>query len=324
MRDFLRFFVAPIFGVGMGCKTDSKPVIGVVPKGANHIFWQTVHAGAIKAADEHGYRVEWNAPALEIDASRQIEIVDAMINRKVKGIALAPVDRKALVSVVERAKREGVPVAIFDSALDTNERLSYVATNNAEGGRIAARRIGELLDGKGKVAVIGFMPGSGATMEREDGFQDEMRKKFPGIAIVALRYAKADRAKAMAETENVLTAHPDLAAVFADNESSSSGAVQALKGRNARSVKMVAFDASDQLMQDCRDGWIDSLVVQNPFKMGYESASALMRHIKGEPVEATIDSGVRLVKRPEIDAPELKELLFPDIQKYLQAPAAAH
>ena len=94
MRDFLRFFVATIFGVGLGCKTDSKPVIGVVPKGANHIFWQTVHAGAIKAADEQGYQVEWNAPALEIDASRQIEIVDAMINRKVKGIALAPVDRK--------------------------------------------------------------------------------------------------------------------------------------------------------------------------------------------------------------------------------------
>jgi ribose transport system substrate-binding protein len=164
------------------------------------------------------------------------------------------------------------------------------------------------------------MPGSGATMEREEGFQDEIRKKFPGIEIVALRYAKADRAKAMAETENVLSAHPDLAAVFADNESSSSGAVQALKSRNARAVKMVAFDSSEQLMQDCRDGWIDSLVVQDPFKMGYESVRALMRHLKGE----AVDSGVRLVKREEIDAPALKELLFPDIQKYLQPASGSH
>ena len=324
MRDFLRFFVATIFGVGLGCRTDQAPVIGVVPKGANHIFWQTVHAGAIKAASEAGYQVEWNAPALEIDASRQIEIVESMINRGLKGIALAPVDRKALVSAVERAARQKVPVAIFDSAIDTDQRVSYVATNNTEGGRMAARRLGELLGGKGKVAVIGFMPGSGATMEREDGFQDEVRRKFPGIEVVALRYAKADRAKAMAETENVLTAHADLAGLFADNESSSSGAVQALKSRNARGVKMVAFDASEQLMQDCRDGWIDSLVVQDPFKMGYESTRALIRHIKGESVESTIDSGARLVKREEIDTPALKELLFPEIHKYLQPAAKAH
>lgn len=325
MREFLRFFIATIFGVGLGCRTESPTrTIGVVPKGANHIFWQTVHAGAIKAAQEYGYTVEWNAPALEVDASRQIEIVDSMVNRKLHGIALAPVDRKAMVAVVDRASRDGVPVAIFDSAIDTGTPISYVATNNTEGGRIAARRLGELLGGKGKVAIIGFMPGSGATMEREDGFQDEIQKKFPGITIVGLRYAQADRAKAMAETENILTAHPDLAGVFADNESSSSGAVQALKGRNARNVKMVAFDASEQLIQDCRDGWIDSLVVQNPFKMGYESVRALLRRIKSEPVEKTIDSGVRLVKRDEIDTPELKELLFPDIQKYLDAPKQTH
>ncbi len=325
MRNSLRFFVATIFGVGLGCKPESSaPVIGVVPKGANHIFWQTVHAGAIKAAQESGYQVEWHAPSLEIDANRQIEIVESMVTSKLKGIALAPVDRKAMVSAVERAAREGVPVSIFDSAIDTDKRIAYVATNNVEGGRIAARRIGELLSGKGKVAIIGFMPGSGATMEREDGFQDEIRKKFPGMEIAALRYAKADRAKAMAETENVLTAHPNLAAVFADNESSSSGAVQASKSPNARSVKMVAFDVSDQLIQDCRDGWIDSLVVQNPFKMGYESTRAIIRQIKGEPVEATVDSGVRLVKREDIDTPALKELLFPDIQKYLQTSTNAH
>ena len=162
-----------------GCRRDTTPVIGVVPKGANHIFWQTVHAGAVKAGRESGYRIEWNAPALEIDSSRQIEIVESMVNRGLAGIVLAPVDRKALVAVVERAARAGVPVAIFDSAIDTDNHIGYVATNNEEGGRIAARRLGEIVGGKGKVAVIGFMPGSGATMEREFGFEDEIRKKFP-------------------------------------------------------------------------------------------------------------------------------------------------
>src|SRR3954469_102897 len=95
-----------------------RPVVGVIPKGANHIFWQTVHAGANKAASEYGFTVDWNAPTLEIDASRQIAIVDAMINRHVAGLALAPVDKKGLVSVVERASDAGIPVAIFDSDID--------------------------------------------------------------------------------------------------------------------------------------------------------------------------------------------------------------
>ena len=300
------------------CRREISRTIGVVPKGANHIFWQTVRAGAIKAARETGYTVEWNAPALEIDSSRQIEIVDSMVNRKLAGIVLAPVDKKALVAVVERAHREKVPVAIFDSAIDTDKRISYVATDNMEGGRMAARRIGELLGGKGKVAIIGFMAGSAATMEREAGFQEELKAKFPNIQMVGLYFGMADRAKSLAATENVLSAHPDLNGLFADNESSSSGAVQALKSRKARQVQMVAFDASEQLVQDCRDGWIDSLVVQNPFKMGYESTRAVTTYLAGQSPATHIDSGVRLITRAQLDDAETKTYLFPEIDTYLK------
>src|SRR5688572_13517216 len=304
--------------IAAACGRTGQPVVGVVPKGANHIFWQTVHAGAVKAGREFGFDVEWNAPTLEVDASRQIEIVESMVNRRLAGIVLAPVDRKALVAVVERAAKQGIPVSIFDSAIDTDAKISYVATNNTEGGRVAARRLGEVLGGKGKVAVIGFMPGSGATMEREFGFDDEVRKKFPGIEIVATLFGMADRAKAMALTENILAAHPDLAGVFADNESSSSGAVQALKSRNARTVKMVAFDASEQLAADCRAGWIDSLVVQDPFRMGYESTISVVRYRKGEHPPRRVDSGVRLIPRADLDHPEVRAFLFPDIRQYLK------
>ncbi len=301
-----------------GCNRQSKVVVGVVPKGANHIFWQTVHAGAIKAAREYGFEVEWNAPTLEIDSSRQIDIVESMVNRRLAGIVLAPVDKKALVAVVERAAKAGVPVSIFDSGIDTDQRISYVATNNEEGGRMAARRLGEAIGGKGKVAVIGFMPGSASTMEREHGFQDEMRSRFPDVNVVGLLFGMADRAKAMAATENVLTAHPDLAGLFADNESSSAGAVQALKSRNARQVKLVAFDASDQLIADLKAGWIDSIVVQNPFRMGYESTKAIGLHLRGQPLTKLIDSGATLVTPSNLESTDMKELLFPDIQQYLR------
>lgn len=286
-------------------------MIGVVPKGANHIFWLTVKAGAEKAAAEGGYSVEWNAPALEIDAKRQQDIVESMLNRKLAGIALAPVDKKALVSVVERATAAGIPTVIYDSDVDTEQRLSYIATDNKEGGRMAARRLGELLGGKGKVGVIGFMPGSASTMEREDGFTEEIKAKFPNIQLVGVQFGMADRAKAMAVTENMMTAHPDLAGLFADNESSSSGAVQALKSRGNRKVKLVAFDASDALVTDLKDGWIDSLILQDPYRMGYESVKAITQKLSGGTLAARQDLAATLATRDDLAAGRVAKQLLP-------------
>ncbi len=317
---FRLWLAAAVLVAGAACRRAETRVVGVVPKGANHIFWQTVHAGAIKAAREFGFQVEWNAPTLEIDSSRQIEIVDSMINRRLAGIVLAPVDRAALVSVVERAARAGIPVSIFDSAIDSAKIISYVATDNTEAGRMAARRMGEITGGRGKVGIIGFMPGSASTMEREAGFQDEIRRRFPGIEIAGLQFGMADRAKAMAVTENLLTAHPDLAGLFADNESSSAGAVQAVKSRGAKHVKVVAFDASDQLLADLRAGVIDSIVVQNPFRMGYESTRAVGLRLAGQTPPRTLDSGAVLVRAADLETPHIRELLFPDIQSYLRRP----
>ena len=293
------------------CQKSDNKVIGVVPKGANHIFWLTVKAGAEKAAADAGYTVEWNAPALEIDAKRQQDIVESMVNRKLAGIALAPVDKKALVNVVERAAAAGIPTVIYDSDVDTARRLSYIATDNKEGGRMAARRMGELLGGKGKVGVIGFMPGSASTMEREDGFTEELKGKFPGIQMVGMQFGMADRAKAMAVTENMMTAHPDLGGVFADNESSLAGAVQALKSRRNRNVKLVGFDASDALIADLKEGWIDSLVLQDPYRMGYDSVQAITRRLKGETPAARVDLPATLATRDDLAAGRVAKQLLP-------------
>lgn len=305
-----------------GCRGPQERVIGVVPKGANHLFWQTVRAGAVKAAAECGARIEWNAPSLEVDSSRQIEIVESMVNRHLAGISLAPVDRRALVRVVERAAAENIPVAIFDSAIDTTRRLTYVATNNEEGGRMAARRLAATIGESGQVGVIGFMPGSAATEERERGFLSEIRDHYPRIEMVGLKFAMADRAKALALTENLLTAYPKLAGLFADNESSTAGTVQALKTRGARQVKLVAFDASDALIDDLKAGWIDALVVQNPFLMGYESTRAICRKLAGEAPAAFLDSGATLVTPTNLAEPAIQNLLFPPIQQYLSGSPA--
>jgi len=309
----MRYLTVLSLGLALlcGCRTQENTVIGVVPKGANHVFWLTVKAGAEKAAAEGGYTVEWNAPALEIDAKRQQDIVESMVNRGLAGIALAPVDRKAMVRVVERASAAGIPTVIYDSDVDSANRVSYIATDNKEGGRMAARRMGELLGGKGKVGVIGFMPGSASTMEREDGFAEELKAKFPGMQLMGVQFGMADRAKAMAVAENLLTAHPDLAGLFADNESSSSGAVQALKARGNRAVKLVAFDASEALLADVREGWIDSLVLQDPYRMGYDSVKAIVEKRKGVAVAARQDLPAVLATREDLAAGRVAKQLLP-------------
>jgi ribose transport system substrate-binding protein len=313
------FLLVALAALTIACREEPKRVIGVVPKGANHIFWQTVHAGAVKAAREYHLEVEWNSPTLEIDASRQIAIVDSMINRHLAGIALAPVDRKALVSPVERAQRAGIPVAIFDSDIDTKERITYVATNNREGGRMAARQLAGLMLNRGKCALIGFMPGSASTMEREEGFLEEM-KKYPDIQVVQTLYGMASQANAMKETENVLTRYPDLNGLFADNESSSMGAVAAITSRSESRVRVVAFDASERLVDDLRHRFIDALLVQDPFKMGYMSVKAIGMKLNGQTPEANVDSGLTVVTRADLEKPDIIPLLYPDIKKYLSPP----
>jgi ribose transport system substrate-binding protein len=310
--------VAAVLGLGLaGCSRGPSRVIGVVAKGSSHIFWQTVHAGAIKAGQETGYEILWNAPAQEGDRSRQIAIVEAMVNQRVSGIALAPNDRSALSAVVERATAAGIPVMIFDSGIDTPKRLGYVGTDNREGGRVAARRMAELLQGKGKVAIVSDTPGSASTTERDEGFTEEIRAKAPGISLLEVQFCEASRAKARTIAENLLAAQADLTAIFADHENANAGAVLALKARDRRSVKLIGFDASEPLVQDLKDGWIDSIVVQNPFRMGYESVKGIVAKLGGGTPPATIDTGVTLVRVADLDKAEVMELLLPKIEKYL-------
>jgi len=174
----------------------------------------------VAASRESNVEIIWNGPATETDYTGQLQIVEAMINQRVDAIALAPIDKTAMVSVVERAAREKIPVVIFDSGIDTENFVAQVATDNYQGGQTGAERIGKILDGKGTVAIVAVQPGAASTMLREQGFEETILKKFPGIKIVDKRFGMADFAKSLGVAENILTAHPDLDALFASNESS--------------------------------------------------------------------------------------------------------
>ncbi len=299
-----------------GCGRSGQRLIGVVPKGRAHLFWQSVHAGAVAASRETGVQIVWNGPATETDYNGQIQIVDAMINRRVDAIVLAPIDRKAMVGVAERAARAKIPVVIFDSAIDTDQFVSQVATDNYAAGRLAAARMGKILNGKGKVVIVAVQPGAASTMAREQGFEDAVGKDFPAIRILDKRFGMADFAKSLAIAENMLTAYPGLDAMFSSNESSTVGAALALKARKS-SVRLVGFDWSPSLLEDLKAGLIDSLVVQHPFQMGYESVWAAVKKLRGESVVKINDLPPRLVLREDLDKPDVRAQLYPDLKKYL-------
>jgi ribose transport system substrate-binding protein len=308
--------VALAAAAALSCKREKKRIIGVVPQGRTHLFWQSIHAGAIAAAREAGVEIAWNAPLNETDYNGQIQIVESMINRRLDAIALSPIDRKSMVGVVERAMAQGIPVIIFDTGVETDNFTCRIATDNFGAGKMAAERVGTILNGKGRVAIVATQPGAASTLAREAGFEEKLRQDFPGIKIVDKRFGMSDFAKSLAVAENMLTAYPDLDAMFASNETSSVGAAQALKARRSK-VKLVGFDFSPTLIEDLRSGVIDALVAQHPFKMGYESVMAAVQKLNGGSPPKIQDLAALLVTKDNVDEPAVQAQINPDLKKYL-------
>jgi ribose transport system substrate-binding protein len=300
----------------VSCHGVQQKTIAVIPKGTAHLFWLSVEAGAVAAGKNLGVRVLWTGPAQETEYDRQIQIVDSMIARHVDGMAIAAAEKTALVHSIDRASASGIPVTVFDSGVDTDHYVSFIATNNYQAGKMAARELARLLNQKGKIAVLMHTPGSASTMERENGFYETIAKEFPGIRVVARQYGMSDRSKAMAAAEDMLTANPGLDGMFASAEPSSVGAALAVKTRGLTGrIKLVAFDSTDSLIQDLRNGVINSLVVQDPFEMGYKAVATLVDKFNGKTPPKRIDVPAYIVRKDDLDKPDVKQLLNPALRK---------
>src|SRR5512138_1416985 len=316
---------------GLGCNRSGSPngkklTIAVIPKGTSHEFWKSIHAGAVKAQRElstNGAEVEiiWKGPLREDDREQQIQVVEGFTTQGVNGIVLAPLDDRALVRPVEEAKRASVPTVIIDSGLQTDAIVSFVATDNRKGGSLAADRMGELLNGKGKVLVLRYAEGSASTTEREEGFLSEIKAKFPNIELISTdQYAGATRDTAKRASENLLNRFGDeVQGIFTPNESSTAGMLLALQDINkAGKVSFVGFDASQVFIDAMRAGQLHGIVVQNPFNMGYLGVRTMVDHLLGKAVQKKIDTGVMLVTKDNLESSEVQTLLHPPLDQYLK------
>ena len=313
----------------IGCteQRDSNRIsIAVIPKGTTHVFWKSVHAGAIKAGKELDVEINWVGTDREDDRQQQIALVNNQVINQVSGIVLAPLDANALRRPVLVAHDQKIPVIIFDSALNDADHtlVSFVATDNFRGGEIAGEQLAEKLDGRGKVIMLRYSEGSASTEKRENGFLRAI-EAFPNIEVVSSeQYGGATTALAQQASENLLlrfkdnAGNPTIDGVFCPNESTTYGMLQALRrNRLAGKVRFVGFDANDPLLDGLRLQEIHGLVVQNPFMMGYLGVKTMVSHLRKQPVEKRIDTGVTFVTLENMNEPEVQELIKPDLDKWL-------
>jgi ribose transport system substrate-binding protein len=294
--------------------------IGMIPKGSTHEHWKRVHAGAEKAVREFardGVAVDllWKAPLREDDREQQVEVVEGFVSQGVSGLVLAPLDSRALIRPVEEAKAAGIPTVIFDSALATaGDQVSYVSTDNGKGGHLAGQRMGELLKGTGTVLMLRYQEGSAATEEREQGFLDELKARFPGVHVISSdQFAGPTRDTAKTASENLLNRFAEtVQGIFTPNESSTAGMLLALQDiGKAGTIVFVGFDYSSAFVAPLERGELKGFVVQNPVNMGYLSVKTLVNHLRGQPVPQTVDTGVSLVTLENLHDPAVQAVINP-------------
>lgn len=300
--------------------------IAVIPKGTTHQFWKSIHAGAIKAAQEftkQGIHVEiiWKGPLREDDREQQIAVVEGFISQNVDGIVLAPLDNMALARPVEEAKRAGIPTVIIDSGLESDAIISFIATDNIKGGELAANQMGKLMKGKGNVLLLRTQEGSSSTLDREAGFLKTIKENYPAINIIqSEQYAGSTRETAKRSSESQLTRHGgEVDGIFTSAEPTTAGMLLALQDfKKAGKVILIGFDSDRTFVEAMGHQEMQAFVVQHPFKMGYLGVKTMIAQLQGGAVEQRVDTGVYLITPENVNSSEMQELLYPPIDKFLK------
>ena len=292
--------------------------IAVVPKNITNDYWRTLHAGAIKAqadlaAEGIAVNILWEGVSREDQLEEQKEIVRRFVGGKVDGIVLGPMKAGALVSAAEEAVAAKIPVVIVDAPLNSDLAVSTIATNNYKAGLLAGRRMADTLGGKGKVLLLRYVKDHSSTQPRESGFLDAL-KKFPGIEVIATERApgaSAEQARLLAKAQ--LDLHgAELQGAFAPNLTTTTGLLAALRESGlAGKISFVGFDSNPAQLEALKKGEMNSMIVQQPFMMGYLGVRTVVDVIRGKTVAKEVDTEARLVTRENLDTPEIQKLLNP-------------
>jgi ribose transport system substrate-binding protein len=275
-------------------------------------------AGARKAGQDLGVNVPELGAQAETDINGQISILENAVSGSPAAIVIAPTERSALGAPITEAAAS-VPIVGIDSSAESDAFSSFLTTDNVQGGRIAADGLAAAIEAatgkiEGEVALITNSPNAGSLEERKQGFIEQLAAEYPGLTLVADKYADGQAATGLNITTDLLTANPNLVGIFASNLIQAQGAGQAIAENGAaEKVALIGFDSDDKLIGFLKDGTIDALVVQDPYRMGYDGIKTALAVSKGETVEKFVDTGANLITTANMDETRSQELLNPKV-----------
>jgi ribose transport system substrate-binding protein len=291
-----------------GCKR-SPQTVAVIPRTCGTALWEPEHAGAASIARSLGLNLYWNAPMRDDDTQTQISLIEKSVERGMSGIIVSPIQTLPLRSPIRHVLAQGVPVVVIDTKLGipSGPKLSYVLNDELAGGRIAARRIGMILGGKGNIAVVGIQPELNSNTLRERSFESTLSSEFPDIHIVARKLGLSSVPQEQHSAEELLTGSKQLDAIVALTLAATRGTYYALaEFGKARIIKLVGFD--QDLIPPIRDGGIDSVVVQNTFELGRIAMQAMDRELHGRPGATELNVQPVLMTRENVDSAEMRQI----------------
>ncbi|MGE5594171.1 MAG: ABC transporter substrate-binding protein [Betaproteobacteria bacterium] len=297
--------------------------VAVVIKATDSDFWQFVLHGADAAVTELGPNVVRlvyrGGPTSEADIDKQVAIVEDIVSKKPDAIVIASTSSEATVPALSRAASMGIKVVLIDNKvhLQDNEYVTFLATNNRAGGALAAQKLLEAIKAKGlpttgRVGLISSMAGVQVLIDRDEGFQTELARIAPGLKLVPVRYVQNDILEALAAAEDMLTTYPDLVGFFADNNHTGDGVSRAIIERKLqKKVAAVAYDSDPEEVEALKSGALDALIVQDPYRMGYDGVKIAIGALEGKTYEKFIDTGANAITLANLNEPRSQQLLYP-------------
>ncbi len=308
-RQMMGAAAALSFLASTGAGVAQDLYIPLISKGFQHQFWQAVKTGADKAGQEMGVRVSFDGPDNETQVDKQIDMLAAALANKPAAIGIAALDSQAVIPLLKKAQAEGIPVIAFDSGVESDIPLATASTDNKAAAALAADKLGEMIGGKGKVAVVAHNQTSLTGIDRRDGFLDQMKSKYPEVEVVAVEYGDGDHLKSTEITKAILAANADIKGIFGTNEGSAVGVLNGVREMGAK-VVVVGFDSGKAQKDAIREGVMAGAITQNPVGIGYETVKAAVAASKGETLPKTIDTGFYWYDKTNIDDPAIAAVLY--------------
>ncbi len=318
-RAFTSLAGAAVFATMMPMASFAQDVtIPIIVKDTTSFYWQIVLAGARAAGKDLGVNVPELGAQSESDINGQITILENAVAGAPVAVVISPTEFKALGKPIDEAAKT-VPIIGIDSGADSKAFTSFLTTDNTQGGRIAADGLAAAIKeatGKeeGDIAIITSLPGVGSLDQRHNGFVEQITAKYPGLKVVADKYADGQATTGLNMMTDLITANPNLVGVFASNLIMAQGVGQAIaENKLGDKIKVIGFDSDEKTVGFLKEGVLAGLVVQDPYRMGYDGIKTALAASKKEKVEANVDTGANLVTKANMADPKIDALLNPKV-----------